>query len=195
MNNSPVDTLGAPGGGAAAVAPDAAATGAAATTPDAAATGAGATGAAATPDAAATREPIDAQAAKELAAELHGKGFNCAQSVACALGPELGLDADTACRLAEGFGAGMGGMSETCGAISGAVLVLGWENSRGVEDPTSKRSTYRLARSVVDEFRDKNGATLCRELKGIGCDHPALRSCPGCIDDAVDIAVSILNER
>ena len=135
---------------------------------------------------------FDADALKAQAAAYHKRGLNCAQSVACALAPEIGMDADLACRLTEGFGAGMGGMSETCGAISGGVTMLGFASSKGLDAPSNKRFTYRLATQLVDEFRDKNGATLCGELKGLDGDHPPLRSCAGCIDDAVDITVKIL---
>ena len=48
------------------------------------------------------------------AAEYHARGFNCAQAVACTLAPAVGLDPQVAFTLTEGFGAGMGGMTETC---------------------------------------------------------------------------------
>ena len=134
---------------------------------------------------------FDAEALKQSAAVYHAQGFNCAQSVACALAPEVGMDSAVASRAAEGFGAGMGGMSETCGAISGALIALGWTSGRGMDTPVNKKATYQLSRQVVDAFREKNGSTVCREIKGIGCDHPPLRSCPGCIDDAIDIAVGV----
>ena len=139
-------------------------------------------------------EEFDAEELKAQAAEYHSQGFNCAQSVACALAPKLGMDADAACRMTEGFGLGMGGMNETCGAISGGVVALGFASSRGLGAPSNKKATYQLSNRLVEEFRQKNGATQCRELKGVGCDHPMLRSCPGCIDDAVELTVGILKE-
>ena len=45
---------------------------------------------------------------KKEAARLHEMGYNCAQSVVCAMAPAIDLDADGAFVLAEGFGAGMG---------------------------------------------------------------------------------------
>ena len=138
---------------------------------------------------------LDRDALKAAAADYHTQGFNCAQAVACALAPAVGMDADTAFRMTEGFGAGMGGMTETCGAISGAIVVLGMANSHGMEDPTSKGGTYKLSKDLVARFSAKNGTTVCRELKGIGSDAGPRRSCPGCIDDAVDLAVDILSEQ
>ena len=51
---------------------------------------------------------LDREALKAAAADYHAQGFNCAQSVICAMAPKLGLDDHTAFALAEGFGAGMG---------------------------------------------------------------------------------------
>ena len=138
---------------------------------------------------------LDRDALKTAAADYHAQGINCAQAVVCALAPVLGMDADTAFRMTEGLGLGMGGMTETCGAISGAVVVLGMANSHGMEDPTSKGSTYKLSKDLVARFAAKNGATACRELKGIGKAEGPRRSCPGCIDDAVDLAVDIPTEQ
>ncbi|MDY2778184.1 MAG: C-GCAxxG-C-C family protein [Collinsella sp.] len=135
---------------------------------------------------------LDREALKARAAELHETGFNCAQSVLCALAPALGIDAETAFRLAEGFGAGMGGLTETCGAISGAVMALGQTESDGMEAHASKGRTYRLARELCRGFQEMNGSTVCRELKGVGSETGPLRSCAGCIDDAVDLYIDIV---
>lgn len=136
---------------------------------------------------------LDREALKSQAAELHARGYNCAQSVLCALAPVLGIDEDAAFTLAEGFGAGMGGMTETCGAISGAVMALGHATSNGRTNPTSKGATYKLSHELCAGFTDKNGTTVCRELKGVGSPEGPRRSCPGCIDDAIDLTVDILN--
>lgn len=135
---------------------------------------------------------LDREALKAAAADYHAQGFNCAQSVICAMAPKLGLDVHTAFALAEGFGAGMGGMTETCGAIAGGIMALGQVRSSGFDAPGSKGATYRMARAYCDAFRDKNGSTICRELKGVGTDTGALRSCAGCIDDAIDLLVDAL---
>lgn len=136
---------------------------------------------------------LDRDGLKAAAAAYHERGFNCAQSVICALAPALGLDPKAAFALAEGFGAGMGGMTETCGAVSGGIMALGQAVSTGYDAPGSKGATYRLARAYCDAFRDRNGSTVCRELKGVGSPAGPLRSCPGCIDDAIDLAVDMLS--
>ena len=119
---------------------------------------------------------LDREALKAAAADYHAQGFNCAQSVICAMAPKLGLDDHTAFALAEGFGAGMGGMTETCGAIAGGIMALGQVRSSGFDAPGSKGATYRMARAYCDAFRDKNGSTICRELKGVGTDTGATQA-------------------
>ncbi len=137
-----------------------------------------------------TRADEIAQRAVALRSE---RGFNCAQAVACALAPEVGADFEQAYLLAEGFGAGMGDHRWTCGAISGAIMAIGCERSAGTaEAGTTKFATYALATEILEAFQERNGSTLCGELKGIGRDHGPLRSCPGCIADAAEIACEII---
>lgn len=137
---------------------------------------------------------LDREALKAAAADYHAQGFNCAQSVICAMAPKLGLDDHTAFALAEGFGAGMGGMTETCGAISGAVAIMGFVMSDGMDNPKTKGQTYKLSREIAKRFKTKNTTTVCGTLKGIGSDNGPLRSCPGCIDDAIEIACDVLKQ-
>lgn len=130
---------------------------------------------------------------KELAIALHDKKYNCAQSVACAFAEDLNIDPQVLFKLLEGFGLGMGCTHGTCGAISGAVALLGLKNSDGdLEAPATKAQTYQLSKELLLKFQEKNGATICRDLKGIDTGN-VLRSCPGCIEDAVELVEEILN--
>ena len=123
---------------------------------------------------------------KEHAIALHHKGYNCAQAVACAYCDSLGLDLEIAYRLTEGFGFGMG-MMEVCGALSGAFVLAGWKGSAGTAQPgKTKGATYKMNKKLAQDFQEKNGAILCRELKGVQTGQP-LRSCQGCIEDACDL--------
>ena len=127
------------------------------------------------------------------ALENHEKNYNCCQSVACAYCDLLGVDQTTIFKLSEVFGLCMCGMEVTCGAITGAVLLAGLKNSSGnLEKPSSKASTYKLSASILKAFEEKNGATLCRVLKGRD-NGVILRSCSGCIEDAARIAEEILD--
>ena len=137
---------------------------------------------------------IDVEAAAARAQELHDAGYNCAQAVACACAAAVGADENEVFRLMEGFGGGMGCFSETCGAISGGIALLGYANSGGTENPRTKASTYKLSRQLVQRFGEANGSTRCPELKGL-TGGPVLRSCPDCIDDGVRLVLDILGNR
>ena len=129
---------------------------------------------------------------KELAIENHNKKYNCAQSVACAFSEEVGVDESVLFKACEGFGLGMGCMECTCGALSGAITLAGFQNSDGnIDDPQTKAATYRLASQLVQRFKEKTGSTVCRELKGIDT-GTILHSCPDCIMDGVETDQEIL---
>lgn len=131
---------------------------------------------------------------KELAISLHDQKYNCAQSVACAFAEDLNIDPQIVFKLLEGFGLGMGCTQGTCGAISGAIALLGLKGSDGnLEAPATKAQTYQLSKELLLKFQEKNGATICRDLKGIETGQ-VLRSCPGCIEDAVELVEEILKK-
>ncbi len=128
----------------------------------------------------------------QTARELHEQKYNCAQAVACAYCDLVGMDRETMFKVSEGFGGGMGGFEQVCGAVSGAVMLAGLKNSSGAPaDPPTKQGTYALARRILQAFEEKNGSLICKELKGMesGC---VLRSCPGCIEDACRIVEDVV---
>ena len=125
----------------------------------------------------------------------HDRGFNCCQAVACTYCDLFGMDEKTAFKACEAFGAGMGGMEGTCGAVSGAVFLAGLKNSCGdLEKPVSKGKTYQFSRAITAKFREKNGSLVCRDLKGIETGTP-LRSCEGCILDAAALVEELLLDQ
>lgn len=127
----------------------------------------------------------------DRALENHKKGMNCCQAVACAFSREVGVDEQILFKAGEGFGAGMGGMECTCGAVSGAVLLAGMKNSSGDAASPTKGKTYQLSKAIVRDFEEKNGSVICKELKGVET-KKVLRSCDGCIEDAVRIVQKVL---
>ena len=111
---------------------------------------------------------------KQIAVEKKSCGCNCAQAVLCAYADIAGIDEDTAMRLAAPFGAGMGSMEGTCGAIVGAGLVLGLSGA-----------STRHMRQIMNNFQERNGATQCKLLKGVGTGK-VLRECSDCVADAAE---------
>ena len=132
---------------------------------------------------------------EERVAEIkdkHTRGYNCAQIVLCSYAEELGIDEETLFRISEGFGAGMGGMMQTCGAVTAMFMALGLANSSGdLQTCDTKPQTMKKVRELAAEFEKKNGSIVCRELKGIDTGK-VLRSCDGCIEDAAALVEQIL---
>ena len=104
----------------------------------------------------------------DLATACFEKGFNCSQAVLSTYAPALGLDRGTALRVAAAFGGGMGRTGETCGAVSGALMVIGLRYGQPIaEDKDVKEKTYGLAREFMNRFAARNnGCVKCRELLG-----------------------------
>ena len=135
---------------------------------------------------------------EERVAEIkdkHTRGYNCAQIVLCSYAEELGIDEETLFRISEGFGAGMGGMMQTCGAVTAMFMALGLANSSGdLQACDTKPHTMKKVRELAAEFEKKNGSIVCRELKGIDTGK-VLRSCDGCIEDGIRILGQYLSNN
>lgn len=128
----------------------------------------------------------------EIALDKHRHGYNCAQAIICTYCDLFGMDEEAAFKVSEGFGGGMGGMQNTCGAVTAMFMLAGLKNSVGsIDMGNSKASTYALVRKLSDEFREMNSTTICKELKGAN-GEPVKRSCPGCIEDAAKIVENFL---
>ena len=128
------------------------------------------------------------------AAELHKKGYNCAQAVACAYCDMVDADEKEVFRMMEAFGLGMGDMKCTCGAVSGMVALVGLKNSDAELDaPKTKGATYKQVKELTKKFNDKVGSVICADIKGVETGQ-VLRSCPGCIEDACNIVEEYLTK-
>ena len=100
------------------------------------------------------------------AARLFADGKSCSQAVFAAFAPSLGVDAAEALRLASGFGGGMH-IGGTCGAATGAVLVIGLRFAG--DDCAEDRSTVMAAvESFYQRFLEEVGAMDCPAI--LGCD-------------------------
>ncbi len=117
---------------------------------------------------------------KHIASEkLQSGTHNCAQAIVSTYADIIGLDETTAKNIANAFGGGMGNMEGTCGAIVGAGIVLGLA--------TTDRAKSRAGmRQVMMRFQERNGATQCKLLKGVGT-NIVLRECSGCVADASEL--------
>ena len=93
--------------------------------------------------------------------------YNCAQSVAAAYAKDFGLETDRALQMAMGFGGGIGRLQETCGAVSGACMILGLASGFKEGDGRDKiNAVYAEVRRLVEDFTREKGTVKCRDLLG-----------------------------
>lgn len=101
----------------------------------------------------------------ERAEQLFREGYNCCQAVVGAFADEIGLDMQTAMRLASSFGGGVGRLREVCGTVSGIAIVAGLLYGPGdVTAPAAKGAHYKLIQKLAGKFKEQNGSIVCREL-------------------------------
>ena len=138
----------------------------------------------------------------EIATSLFKKGYNCSQALLVSYGIEFGLNRKTAMKIASAFGGGMGRMGETCGAVTGALMIIGLRYGKPRLDKNAKTKTYELTRKFVKKFKARNNSIVCREL--IGMDISSNRElsqstekiiktkCPWYVQDAAEIIEEII---
>lgn len=104
----------------------------------------------------------------ERAEQLFAEGCNCAQAVVLAFADELPMNESAAAAVSSPFGGGMGLMRETCGAFTGALMVLGCLKGKGSPtDHHSRKELYADVRRIADIFKKNNGSLVCAELLGL----------------------------
>ena len=124
---------------------------------------------------------------KQIAAERKRCGsHNCAQAVVCTYADLVGMGEDEARNVAGAFGAGMGNMEGTCGALVGAGMVLGMVSK-------DRAKSMKGMKQMMTRFQQRNGATQCRQLKGVDT-KVVLRECPDCVADAAEFLEELLDE-
>ena len=134
--------------------------------------------------------------------ELFGQGFDCSQVVFAHFAEKLGLDKDTANKVAASFGGGMM-CGETCGAVTGAHMVIGLKYGHYKSNDAEQKQLL-VAKSA--EFRkklyEKYNTGICKELLGSDPSKPEdmqklIQSgvfttfCPKLVKDVIDIVETL----
>ena len=95
-------------------------------------------------------------------------------------------------------------MGETCGAVTGAFMVIGMKHGMARKgDDKERDTTYKLVERFVREFNARNATVICREL--LGCDISTSEGmkkikkenlfrtrCPKFVQDAAEILEEML---
>lgn len=141
----------------------------------------------------------------ELASAHFAEGYSCSQSLLLAYASWLGIEPGMAARIAAPFGSGMARMGWTCGAVTGALMVIGLRcGHEAAGDKETKERTYAVARGFISRFDARNGSLICRELLGYDVSTPeGLESaradglfgsrCPKLVRDAAEIVGGVLD--
>lgn len=131
-------------------------------------------------------------------------GFSCSQAILSAYAEQLGLERNIALKVSGTFGGGMAGMAGTCGAVTGAFMVIGLKYGKTKpEDEEAKMKAYSLVQEFVKKFKAKNSSIVCKEL--LGCDISTPEGmqefkdrgfinavCPKFVENAAEILEEIL---
>ena len=133
------------------------------------------------------------------AAEIYNQNFTCSQAVLLVFAEDFSLERNMALRIACGMGGGMGRTDHVCGAVTGAIMVLGLKY--GMTDPErleDKMETYGKVREFIERFIRSCGSIGCTDL--IGCnlstaeglercksEELADKICPPLVEEAVRI--------
>ena len=102
----------------------------------------------------------------EQAVALFTGGMACSQAILATYGPLFGFDRDEAIRIARGFGGGMGRLSETCGAVTGAFMAISLKFDG--TDKQTKEDNYAMMQEFARRFKSKHHSLNCTQL--LDCD-------------------------
>ena len=110
---------------------------------------------------------------------------NCAQGVTIAFADALGISEEEAYTMASAFGSGMK-MGATCGAITGALMVLGLA---GADSESA---------GLLHKVKDRHeGMTDCRDLLRVNARKgtPKKEHCDGMVYELVELTEEILRQQ
>lgn len=145
----------------------------------------------------------------DIAKQNFMNGYNCSQAVLLAFCEDFGLEKETALKISEPFGGGMGRMREVCGTVTGMFMVLGLAmGNSDAKDGSTKKNVYKSVQELAAKFKEDNGSIICRELLGLQkankesyvpsertTEYYKKRPCPELCKYAADILEEYLKEE
>lgn len=132
--------------------------------------------------------------------------YNCCQAIIITYGPEYGLSKDTGMKLGTGFAGGIARHGEVCGAVAGAIMVLGLKYGMTDESADKAReNTNEQVSEFIKRFKIMNGSIRCRDL--LHCNLSTLEGrqiaeendlfntlCPRFVSDAAQILEELISK-
>ena len=109
----------------------------------------------------------------DQALSCFSKGFNCSQAVFSVYNKQTGLNKKTALKVSSAFGGGICRTGNTCGVVTGALMVIGLKYGKfKKDDKEAKEKTYAVSQEFIKRFNAKNNSILCKELLGYDVSTP-----------------------
>ena len=144
----------------------------------------------------------------KIATQMFNDGHACSQAVLAAFADRYGMPQEMALKLSCAFAGGYGGQGKTCGAVTGALMVLGLHAGRGLDcdDMDAKEQTNELVAKFLDRFQADHNTLICNELTGVVRTNLEAhakakeegvydRVCPGLVEHAAKIISELLTEQ
>ncbi|MBU2648078.1 C-GCAxxG-C-C family protein [bacterium] len=134
------------------------------------------------------------------------EGYTCSQAIVSEYCEPFNLDLKTALNLSAGFAGGMR-LGKTCGAVTGALIILGLNFSGPhSEKPEDRKNIYKAASEFQKKFIEIHGSTECRDLLAVDIstaegaqiakDKNLFKTvCPQFVKNAAVLLESLINEN
>ncbi len=141
---------------------------------------------------------------KEIALNYFNGSYNCSQSILATYCESFDIKREQAFRIACPFGGGLAHTGNTCGAVTGALMVIGLKFGTDEKtDINAKEKTYAVSIKFLNDFKERHSTTKCIELikhdisseKGMNearIDKVFSRLCPNYITTAVELLDDML---
>ena len=140
----------------------------------------------------------------DKAVEYFKGPYSCSQAMMLTYATQFGLDAEMSLRLGTGFAGGMSRHAEVCGAVTGAVMVIGLKyGMKNKDDDNARAKTFELVSELFKRFKAKHDSVSCRDI--LGCDISTIEGrelassenrfktlCPDFVRTAAEILEEIL---
>jgi C_GCAxxG_C_C family probable redox protein len=139
----------------------------------------------------------------EMAVQLFKDGSNCSQAILTIFGQRYGMDPEFAHTIGRSLGGGLGRSGNTCGAITGAIAILGLAQGNPEDEAEARNKIARTVQEFLHCFEERHGSLLCRELLNADMSTEAgqrkikenqlvSRLCPAFVKDAAEILSELL---
>jgi len=140
----------------------------------------------------------------DKALDAFKQDFSCSQAVLLAFIDDTSMDREAALKVAAPFGGGVSRTGCECGAVLGAIMVIGLKYGMTIPgDADAKQRTREKTQGLIRRFRERWGSVDCRDLLGLDLTDPKQAEymkehkieherCPKYVQSAVEILEEIM---